>query len=148
MAATRRKGRKVQLCVRSPAAVSLQYDHVSGVEDVMPYLKIQTSKPMDAKASETFLKKASRLVAKELSKPEDYVMVVLEPSSAMVFAGNAAPAAFVDLRAIGLPAKKTGDLSRVLCDLIESELGVAKDRVFINFADVSPNLWGWNGETF
>ena len=114
----------------------------------MPYLKIQTSKSIDEKAGEALLKKASRLVAKELSKPEDYVMVSFEPAGAMLFAGSAEPAAFLELRAIGLPAKKTGDLSRVLCELVESELGIAKERVFINYTDFPPNMWGWNGETF
>ena len=116
----------------------------------MPYLKIQTSVPINSStpSPQALLKKASRLVAKELNKPEDYVMVSLEPASAMLFAGSTEPTAFLELRAIGLPAKKTGDLSRLLCELVESELGVAKERVFINFADVSPSMWGWNGETF
>jgi phenylpyruvate tautomerase len=114
----------------------------------MPYLKIQTSKSIDDKASQAFLKKASQLVANELSKPEEYVMVGLEASSAMVFAGSTEPSAFLELRALGLPVKKTGDLSRVLCELMETELGVPKDRIFINFADYPANLWGWNGETF
>ncbi len=116
----------------------------------MPYLKIQTTAAVNSSTSSTqnFLKKASRLVAKELSKPEDYVMVSLEPSSAMLFAGSAEPTAFLELRAIGLPVKKTSDLSRVLCELVESELGVPKDRVFINYIDFPPNMWGWNGETF
>jgi phenylpyruvate tautomerase PptA (4-oxalocrotonate tautomerase family) len=114
----------------------------------MPYLKIQTNKSIADEAEQPFLQKASRLVAKELSKPEDYVMVRLEPPGAMLFAGSAEPAAFLELRAIGLPAKKANELSRRLCDLVESELGIPKDRVFINFADVSANLWGWNGDTF
>ena len=112
----------------------------------MPYLRIQTTGATDS--AQTFLKKASRLVAQQLSKPEDYVMVSLEPSNAMLFAGSAEPTAFLELRALGLPVKKTGELSRLLCELVESELGISKARVFLNFADVSPNMWGWNGETF
>ena len=91
----------------------------------MPHLRIQTngSTTLTAgKTSEAVLKKASRLVAQELGKPEQYVMVSLEPPSAMLFAGSAEPAAFLELRAIGLPIKKTGDLSRVLCELVEAEL--------------------------
>jgi phenylpyruvate tautomerase len=114
----------------------------------MPYLKIQTSKSVDNNLSQAVLKKASKLVAQQLSKPEDYVMVSLEPSRAMVFAGSAEPTAFLELRALGLPAKKTGELSRLLCELIEAELGVPKGRVFINFMDFPPSMWGWNGETF
>ena len=114
----------------------------------MPYLKIQSSKAVDEKVTQTLLKKASRLVAKELAKPEDYVMVSLEPPNAMLFAGSPEPTAFLELRAIGLPVKKTGDLSRLLCEFVESELGIPKERVFVNFADIPANLWGWNGETF
>lgn len=114
----------------------------------MPYLKIQTNKRVGDEVNEAFLKKASKLVAQTLSKPEDYVMVSLEPPTAMLFAGSAEPTAFLELRALGLPAKKTGELSRLLCGLVESELSVQKDRVFINFMDFPPSLWGWNGETF
>jgi len=116
----------------------------------MPYLRIQTTTSTNSStaSTENVLKKASRLVANELSKPEDYVMVSFEPPSAMLFAGSAEPTAFLELRGIGLPVKKTGDLSRALCELVETELGIPKDRVYINFADVPANLWGWNGETF
>jgi phenylpyruvate tautomerase len=114
----------------------------------MPYLKIQTNRSIAGEAEQPLLQKASRLVAKELGKPEQYVMVRLEPASAMVFAGSAEPVAFLELRAIGLPVKKTPGLSRALCELVKAELGIPGDRVFINFADVPANLWGWNSETF
>ncbi|HUK81061.1 MAG TPA: phenylpyruvate tautomerase MIF-related protein [Verrucomicrobiae bacterium] len=114
----------------------------------MPYLRIQTNKGIDDTMTQDMLKKASRLVAQQLSKPEKYVMVSFEPSNAMLFAGSAEPAAFLELRAIGFPADRTDDLSRLLCELVQSELDIPKDRVFINFADVPPNRWGWNGETF
>ncbi len=114
----------------------------------MPYLKVQTNQPVDDKRQEEILKKASRAIAQSLGKPEQYVMVSLEPSRKMLFAGSPAPAAFLDLRAIGLPASKTEALSKLLCDLMGAELSVPPDRIFINFADVSANLWGWNGETF
>lgn len=114
----------------------------------MPYLRIQSSKEVPGTTRQEVLKKASRLVARELSKPEGYVMVSLEPACTMLFAGSAEPNAFLELRAIGLPAAKTNDLSRSLCELVESELGIPKDRVFINFTDFPPARWGWNGETF
>jgi phenylpyruvate tautomerase len=114
----------------------------------MPYLKIQANKVIDDKATQDVLKKASGLVARILGKPEEYVMVNLRGSSPMLFAGGSEPVAFLELRAIGLPADKTSDLSLSLCELMESELGIPKDRIFINFVDVPAHLWGWNGETF
>jgi phenylpyruvate tautomerase len=128
-----------------------------GKELPMPYLKIQTTAAVSGQRSvvssatdptQAFLKKASRLVAQELGKPEQYMMVSLEPASAIMFAGSTEPAAFLELKAIGFPVAKANELSRLLCELIESELGIRKDRIYINFADIPPNMWGWNGETF
>jgi phenylpyruvate tautomerase len=114
----------------------------------MPLLKIQTNVGVPEGKRDALLKKVSRAVAQQLCKPEQYMMVSLEAERLMVFAGTSEPAAFMDLRAIGLPAGKTGELTASLCDLAKAELGVAKERVYINFTDVPANQWGWNGETF
>ena len=114
----------------------------------MPYLKITTSQSVDAKARQRLLSTASKAVATELGKPEQYMMVSLEAAVPMLFGGTEEPSAFLELRGIGLPEAQTAKLSAVLCGLMGSGLGVRKERVYINFADVSPNLWGWNGETF
>jgi hypothetical protein len=39
-------------------------------------------------------------------------------------------------------------LSRPICDLIEAELGVSRQRIYISFADVPASQWGWNSQTF
>ena len=114
----------------------------------MPFLKIQTNAAIDKQKSQSLLKDASQWIAKALSKPEQYMMVSLEADRPMMFAGTREPTAFVELRGIGLPTGKTGELSRLLCELVESQLGVAKQRIYVNFADVPASLWGWNGETF
>ncbi len=114
----------------------------------MPYLKITANKPIDAEQARTLLKAASQLAAKELGKPEAYMMVAAEAPAPMRFAGTDTPCAFLELRGIGLPRDRTGELSRLLCELVQARLGIPQDRVYINFADVAPNLWGWNGETF
>lgn len=114
----------------------------------MPYLKIQTNLPHLKQSGRALLKEASALVARELGKPEAYVMIALEDNTPMVFAGGDDPAAFLELRAIGLPEKGTGPLCRALGDLVGKHLGVPFDRIFVNFADVPPAHWGWKGETF
>jgi phenylpyruvate tautomerase len=114
----------------------------------MPYLKITTSKSIDAARKHNLLKAASRMVAAELGKPEQYVMASAESPVAMLFAGTEEPCAFLELRGIELPEAKTGKLSQLLCGLVESQTGIRADRVYINFADIKPSMWGWNGETF
>lgn len=114
----------------------------------MPYLKITTSKTLDAERKHNLLKTASKMVALELGKPEQYVMVSVESPVQMQFAGTEELCAFLELRGIELPESKTGKLSQLLCGLAESQTGIRKDRVYINFADIKPSMWGWNGETF
>jgi phenylpyruvate tautomerase len=114
----------------------------------MPYLRITTSKSIDAGQKHNLLKVASRMVAAELGKPEQYMMVSVESTVSMLFAGTEELCAFLELRGIELPESKTGRLSQLLCGLVESQTGIRKDRVYINFTDIKSSMWGWNGETF
>jgi phenylpyruvate tautomerase PptA (4-oxalocrotonate tautomerase family) len=114
----------------------------------MPYLKIQTNLPLGKKAERTVLKNASRLVAEQLGKPESYVMVAVEADTPMLFAGSDDPVAFLELKSIGLPARKTKALSQALCQLVEGHLGIPCDRVYVKFIDVKHGMWGWKGDTF
>ncbi len=114
----------------------------------MPYLKIQTNVPVDPETNTVLLAKASQLTAEQLGKPERYVMVVLEAGRPMVFAGSDAPLAYLELKSIGLPGTATPTLSSALAGLMEAELGISQDRVYIEFADAPRHMWGWNGATF
>lgn len=114
----------------------------------MPYLKIQTNTALEAEQAQTLLKKASQIVARQLAKPEAYVMVALEPPIPMLFAGSAAPLAYLELKSVGLPQAKTAEISKVLTEFIEQELGIAGDRVYIEFANAQGAMWGWDGGTF
>lgn len=114
----------------------------------MPLLRIQTNVALAPGAGEALIRGASSAVAAALGKPERYVMVILDAAPAMLFAGTSEPAAFLELRSIGLPGKRTEELSAVLTELATTELGVAGERVYINFQDVPRHLWGWNAGTF
>ncbi len=114
----------------------------------MPYLKIQTNQDVEDRKKLEIAEKASKLVATGLGKPESYVMVALEPSTKMVFAGVGEPTIFMELKSIGLPESKTADLSKSLCDFAEKEFGVIKERIYIEFANANGSMWGWNGRTF
>ena len=114
----------------------------------MPYLKIQTNLPLTKKAELTVLKTASSLVAQELQKAEEFVMIAVQPDTPMLFAGSDEPVAFLELKSVSLPARKTKPLCRSLCALIEEHLGIAKDRVYVKFISVKKGMWGWKGDTF
>jgi len=112
----------------------------------MPYLKITTNKKVENKKEllDSFTKK----IAKALEKPEKYFMTSLEDNTQIYFQGDFQPAAFVELRSIGLPENKTAELSKKICDMVEEHLNVPEERVYINFVDIKNTMWGWNGSTF
>jgi len=114
----------------------------------MPYLRIQTNLEHSEAKKNAILPLASNVVSKELGKPENYVMVCFAPPQPMMFAGSDDPCAYLELKSIGLPEAKTKHLSSVLCRLMETELGVAADRVYVEFTDAARGMWGWNGGTF
>jgi len=114
----------------------------------MPFLKIQSNTAIDKDDAASLLTEASKLVACELGKPEDYVMVALEPPQPMLFAGSDAPLAYLELKSIGLPASKTPALSTALCTLIETKTGIPSARIYIEFTDAPRAMWGWDKKTF
>jgi phenylpyruvate tautomerase len=114
----------------------------------MPLLKIQTNREVPPEQRPLLLQQASAKVAEILGKPERYVMVSLEHNPDMLFGGDAAPLAYLELKSIGLPGDRTRELSAGLCGLIQEALAIPAERVYIEFADADRHLWGWNGGTF
>ena len=114
----------------------------------MPLLKVATSAPLESVDRPAFLKQASADLATALGKPESYMMIQLEPAPDLIFGGTAEPAAYVELKSIGLPADKTEQLSQNICSLIEQKLGVPPKRIYIEFASAAGAMWGWNSTTF
>lgn len=114
----------------------------------MPTLRILTNTLVPAAERANLLAHASRTVAELLGKPEEYVMVILEDGCDLLFAGTSSPAAYLELKSIGLAELKTAHYSRVLCDLFVESLGIPAERIYIEFAAPPRHLFGWNGGTF
>ena len=75
--------------------------------------------------------------------------MVTASTVSMIMSGKAGDAAFVDIRSIGgLSSNVNGRLSREVCKLLSDGLGIASDRVYLNFTDVGAGSWGWKGSTF
>ena len=100
----------------------------------MPLLKIQVSEEVSSEKVEVLLERGTDLV--------------VEPGMAMAFGGEAGNSALVELRSLGLPEDMARELSAGICGMLEGELGVPAERVFINFFDFPRPMWGWDGKTF
>ena len=75
--------------------------------------------------------------------------MITASQSIVLRSGKAGEAAFVDIRNIGgLNGETNRKLSQQICTLLKDSLGIASDRVYLNFTDVESGNWGWNGSTF
>ncbi len=112
----------------------------------MPLVRIQTN--VQVNDQKMVLSKLSTLASKELGKPESYVMTALIPNTAMIFGGSEEPLAFIECKSIGLSEGQSEGLSNAFCAFCEEELGVSKERVYIEFSSATGSMWGWRGGTF
>ena len=114
----------------------------------MPLLKLETTVALSEDKRKALLASLSKAVAATIGKPEQYVMVSIGQAT-ILMSGKAGDAAFVDTRSIGgLTPDVNRKLSQQICQLLHDSLGVAPERVYLNFTDVEAGNWGWNGSTF
>ena len=115
----------------------------------MPLIKLQMSEKCEIELKESLCKELSRVCASEIGKPESYVMSLVEDDAVVCFGGVVDKAAFVEVKSIGgLSADVNTRLSYAICACIEEKTGICGSKIYINFTNVDPSSWGFNGSTF
>src|SRR5262249_21067947 len=115
---------------------------------VMPLLKLETTVVSAEEKRRTLLASLSKLTAETIGKAEEYVMVTMS-SATMLMSGKTGDAAFVEVRSVGgLSPDVTRTLAQKICALLVDSLGIPKNRIYLNFAEIEGINWGWNGGTF
>jgi phenylpyruvate tautomerase PptA (4-oxalocrotonate tautomerase family) len=113
----------------------------------MPLLQITSNIALTEAEKKNALQTLSQTASELLGKPEKYIMTSWT-SARMTMGGTDGSAVFLSLHSIRLPEEETARLSKELCERLSLIVDVRSDRIYINFNDVSPALWGWNGKTF
>jgi phenylpyruvate tautomerase len=114
----------------------------------MPLIRIVTSAEPPATA-DSLLRDLSSLLARELGKPESYVMTCLEPRATMTFGGTTEPACYVEVKNVGtLGPELTKRLSAAITERIARATGVKSARMYIEFSESKGHHWGFDGDTF
>jgi phenylpyruvate tautomerase len=114
----------------------------------MPLLKLETNVVMTEDKRQALLASLSKIVAETIGKPEQYVLITLNPAE-MFMSGKPGAAALADIRSIGgLSPTVNRQISKKVCQLLSESLSVPPNRIYLNFTDVGAANWGWNGDTF
>tara|TARA_Y100001968_G_C19097220_1_gene590723 strand:+ start:129 stop:467 length:339 start_codon:yes stop_codon:yes gene_type:complete len=111
----------------------------------MPLIILRTSLS-EIEGAEELLKELSKQLSILTSKPEKYVMTILEKNLQMTFSGNNDPCCYVEIKSIG--SLKPKIMSEVISSIISKKTKIAIDRIYINFEDIEASKWGFNGATF
>lgn len=113
----------------------------------MPLLQVTSNIPLTEAEKNNALQTLSKAASELLDKSEDYVMTSWTTAK-MTMAGTDAPVVCISLHSIRLPEDATARLSKELTERLGLIVEVRPDRVYINFQDVAPSMWGWDGKTF
>ena len=113
----------------------------------MPYLKILTNVATSDEEVQSLLAECSQKLSAALNKSEDHIMLSHKSNPQMIFAGSEDPLAYLELKSIGMTDADTPNLSEMLATLLQERLGVASNRIYIEFSASPRGLWGFNGRT-
>ena len=115
----------------------------------MPLIKVKTSSQPEQEQVNNLLRDLSAKLAQHLRKPESYVMTSFEANVPMTFGGTFDPVCYLEVKSIGqMSRNQTQEMSADFCYTIADNLGVAPNRIYIEYADAEGYQWGWNGSTF
>lgn len=114
----------------------------------MPVIAVESNVTLTDSQRTALMAKLSEGSARWLHKPERYIMIIVKDGIPMQFAGSPDPCAYIECKSVGLPRDETVRLSRSLCDTLNAQTGIPKDRIYIEFTDAEGAMWGWNSDTF
>ncbi|NXJ18490.1 MIF factor, partial [Dicrurus megarhynchus] len=78
-----------------------------------------------------------------------YVAIQISPDQVMSFGGSTDPCTMCFLYSIPKIGEQENKVySKLLCDLLNKQLKIPYDRIYISFLDISPGNVGWNNTTF
>eukprot|EP00546_Thalassionema_frauenfeldii_P009795 CAMPEP_0178915854 /NCGR_PEP_ID=MMETSP0786-20121207/12278_1 /TAXON_ID=186022 /ORGANISM="Thalassionema frauenfeldii, Strain CCMP 1798" /LENGTH=99 /DNA_ID=CAMNT_0020589051 /DNA_START=230 /DNA_END=525 /DNA_ORIENTATION=+ len=94
------------------------------------------------------MKSISKAITTHTGKPETYVAVAINDNADIIFGGSSDPAALGCMYSLGaIEQSSNGAITKDVTDLLEP-LGVAENRIYINFFDMPRANVGWSRRTF
>jgi phenylpyruvate tautomerase len=116
----------------------------------MPLIQVDTSCSLsDSNKKQALAKMLSQIAAEVSGKPEQYVMASIHDNVTMIMSRAAGPCALVTVKAIGGLSKAVNQtFASKVSQVLQEELGIPPNRVYLTFEELEPSHWAWNGKTF
>lgn len=114
----------------------------------MPYIGTRTTKEITPEKEAILKAKLGKAIEAIPGKSESWLMTEFTGGCHLWLGGdNSADSAFVEVKIYGNADHRACDsLTGKICDILEEELGISPDRIYITYSGFSE--WGWNGNNF
>ena len=116
----------------------------------MPLIELDTSCDLSTQEKrEGLARRLSKVAAQGIGKPEQYVMACVRDKVTVSMSGALEPAALVTVKSIGgLSRDVNQKLAAEISSVLEAELGISANRIYLTYTELAPTHWGWNAGTF
>ena len=115
----------------------------------MPFINAKVTKELGAEQKEN-LKAAFGKALGTIGKAETWVMVNIEDKSDIWLGGKKKDAgAYISVELVGKADSSASlALTKEICALLEKQLSIPSDSVYVTIKPMEGFLWGWNNQTF
>ncbi|MBP5185585.1 MAG: hypothetical protein J6040_00850 [Clostridiales bacterium] len=113
----------------------------------MPFIDAKTTLSLSAEQKEELKSEFGKLIS-TLNKPEAYLMVAIEDSADLWFAGSKLEkGAYIAVSLLGnAPSDLYDKMTGKICEMLETKYGIPGSAVYVTYHPVSD--WGWQGRNF
>lgn len=114
----------------------------------MPFINTLTSAPLPEDKEKRIAAAYGRAIENFPGKTEDWLMLNFASDAHIRFRGDdSEPSAMVEIKIFGKAPRSAYDaMTRDVCAILERELGVPGDRIYVKYEEC--DKWGWNGSNF
>ena len=114
----------------------------------MPFIDTKLNIRLSREKEQILKEKLGRAIECFPGKSEYWLMLNFTDEAKMYFRGyDNFPMAWIEVKLFGsAEAEICEQMTKTLCDLFRSELGISPDHVYIKYEFC--DTWGWNGENF
>lgn len=114
----------------------------------MPCIQTQVSVELTKEKEAVLTKRFGKAIELIPGKSESWLMLTFADRCRIAFRGDGeTPAAFIEVKVLGGASRPVYEkMTAALTAILQEELGIAPDRVYIKYE--STEHWGWNGGNF
>lgn len=113
----------------------------------MPFINVKTSVKLDDAKKDVIEQKLTDSINLLPGKTASYFMCSVEDGRSMMFHGDKAPTAFVEVKIFGKSTRAAYEkLTGRICEILDEEAGVDPSFCYVKYEEVEN--WGFNGFMF